>query len=86
MKKFKLLLLTLISVFVLISCSSAPITGRQQLKFVDDEKLASESSAAYSEFIAQVKQQNLLANSTNDGKRVTAVGNKLAVAVEKYLR
>ena len=47
-KKFKLLLLTLISVFVLISCSSAPITGRQQLKFVDDEKLASESSAAYS--------------------------------------
>ena len=86
MKRLKLLLLTLISVFVLISCSSAPITGRQQLKFVDDEKLASESSAAYSEFIAQVKQQNLLANNTNDGKKVTAVGNKLAVAVEKYLR
>ena len=55
MKKFKLLLLTLISVFVLISCSSAPITGRQQLKFVDDEKLANESAAAYSDFIAQAK-------------------------------
>ena len=86
MKKFKLLLLTLLSVFVLISCSTAPITGRQQLKFVDDAKLANESSAAYSEFIAQAKQQNLLANSTNDGKRVANVGNKLSVAVEKYLR
>ena len=86
MKKLRLLLLTLISAFVLISCSSAPITGRQQLKFVDDEKLANESSAAYGEFIAQAKQQGLLANSTNDGKRVTAVGNKLAAAVEKYLR
>ena len=86
MKKFKLLLLTFVSVFVLISCSSAPITGRQQLKFVDDKKLADESAQAYSEFIAEAKQKDLLANSTNDGKRVANVGNKLAVAVEKYLR
>ena len=85
MRKFKLLLLTLVSVLILMSCSSAPITGRQQLKFVDDEKLANESAAAYNEFIAQAKQQNLLANSTNDGKRVANVGNKLAAAVEKYL-
>ena len=55
MKKLKLLLLTLVSIFVLVSCSSAPITGRQQLKFVDDEKLANESAAAYSDFIAQAK-------------------------------
>lgn len=83
MKKLKLLLLTLVSIFVLVSCSSAPITGRQQLKFVDDEKLANESSAAYSDFIAQAKQQNLLANSTNDGKRVTNVGNKLSGSSRK---
>ena len=45
MKKLRLLLLTLISAFVLISCSSAPITGRQQLKFVDDEKLAKKTES-----------------------------------------
>lgn len=86
MKNLKILLLSLVSVFILISCSTAPITGRQQLKFVDDKKLAEESSATYSEFIAELKKNNLLDNNSTDGKRIKNVGNKLSVAVEQYLR
>ena len=86
MKSIKVLFLSLLSVFVLISCSTAPITGRQQLKFVDDKKLAEESAATYKEFIAQLQANNLLVNNTTDGARVRNVGQRLAVAVEKYLK
>lgn len=86
MKNLKILLLSLVSAFILISCSTAPITGRQQLKFVDDKKLAAESAESYSQFIAELKKNNLLDNNSTDGRRVKNVGNKLAGAVEQYLR
>ena len=84
-KVFQSLFLLLAGLF-LVSCSTAPITGRQQLKLVDDEKLASQYSAEYDQMIAQLKQQGLLANSTKDGIRVKNVGDRLATAVEKYLK
>lgn len=86
MRKFFQSMFLILAGLFLISCSSAPITGRQQLKLVDDEKLASQYSGEYDQMIAQLKQQGLLANSTKDGIRVKNVGEKLATAVEKYLK
>ena len=81
----KKLILAVLTALFLLSCTSAPITDRKQLKFVDDAKLAQEYSAEYDQLIQELKSKNLLANSTADGKRVQNVGKKLSVAVEKYL-
>lgn len=37
--------------FILISCSTAPITGRKQIKFISDAEPAQQSSMQYEQFI-----------------------------------
>ena len=79
MKKIKNIILMLFVSLIFISCATAPLTGRKQIKFVSDESLVQSSVAQYNQMISQLRANNLLANNTAQGKRVAA-------SVEKYLK
>ena len=59
------------------SCTTAPLTGRKQLKLVSDESVAKSTVAQYREFINDASSKNLLANNTEDGRRLRQVGGNL---------
>ena len=86
MKKIKNIILMLFVSLIFISCATAPLTGRRQLKFVSDESVVQSSVAQYNQMIAQLRANHLLANNTAQGKRVAQIGRRVTGAVEKYLR
>ena len=85
MKKIKNIVLMLFVSLIFVSCSTAPLTGRRQLKFVSDESVAQSSISQYKQMIAELRKNNLLANNTAEGKRINQIGKRISTAVEKYL-
>lgn len=83
MKKIIFILLT--SLFI-VSCATAPITGRKQLKFVSDRELSEAYSTQYREMIETYRSKGMLANNTVDGRRLANIGNNIANVVETYMR
>ena len=73
---------TLLLSFLVISCSSVPLTNRKQLAFLPESQLMSMSETSY----AQVKSENKVLTDTEDAKMITRVGQKMKVAVEAYLK
>lgn len=84
--KLKNLALIFLTVFMIACTSTAPITGRRQLKLVDDASLVQSSAISYNQLVSQKKSQGLLANNTADGRRLAGIGKKISIAVEKYMR
>ncbi len=84
-RHFKLIILALGVLAIASSCTTAPLTGRPQLKFVSDQQMAEESAQTYKAFISELSSRNLLVNNTSDGKRLKAVGTRVATAVENYM-
>lgn len=85
MKKILKLSMFLGIISVLVSCTTAPLTGRKQLKLVSDEGIISSSQSQYKQLISAASSKGLLANNTEDGKKVAAVGSRISKAVEQYL-
>ena len=84
MKKVKFILLSLVT-SILVSCgttSTVPVTGRKHRLNVSDEYVLSLSSQQYNQYLASAKKST---NATNTAL-VQRVGQKLANAVETYLR
>ena len=86
MKKIKNIIFMLMLALMVTACSTAPITGRKQLKLVSDESVVQSSVAQYNQMIGQLKTQNLLANNTEEGRRLVEIGKRVTGAVEEYLR
>ena len=85
MKKIKNLVILLFVSLIFLSCSTAPLTGRRQLKMVSDEAVAQSSISQYNQMIAELRQNKLLANNTADGQRINQIGRRISRAVEEYL-
>lgn len=66
-KNLKSIILILGLLVFVGSCTTAPLTGRKQLKLVSDESVAKSTVAQYREFINDASSKNLLANNTEDG-------------------
>lgn len=79
MKKAVLLLIVILGVS---GCSTVPITGRQQVKLVSDQQMAAESAGSYAEVI----QKGPLSTDEQKTAQVRRVGEKIATAVEQYLK
>lgn len=79
MKKLSILLLTC----VLVACSSVPITGRKQLHLLPESQLMSMSLTQYKTFLSENKT---VSSGTASAAQVKQVGNKIAAAVEAYLK
>ena len=84
MGKVRLILLSLV-VAVLVGCGTTktvPITGRKQNLVVSDGEMLSLSSQQYSDYMKTAKPSTNAANTA----MVKRVGQRLATAVESYLR
>lgn len=85
MKSFKNLALVAMTTLVLTSCGTTqkvPLTGRTHRISVSDEQVLSLSNQEYTKYMASAKKST---NATNTAM-VKRVGQKLATAVETYLK
>ena len=71
-----------VSMVLLASCTTVPLTGRKQLSLVNDSEVMALSLTQYDTFI---KSNKVSANKT-ESDRIKRVGNKIAVAVEQYFK
>lgn len=85
MKSFKILALSAVATLVLSSCGTTqtvPLTGRTHRISVSDEQVLSLSNQEYTKYMASAKKST---DATNTAM-VKRVGQKLATAVETYLK
>ena len=73
MKRKSKLIISILGMLLLASCTTAPLTGRKQLKLVSDESVARDSVESYRQFINEASSKNLLANDTADGRRLKEI-------------
>ena len=64
------------------ACAKVPLTGRSQLALVSSEEIQPLVNEQYD----QVLKENKVVTNTADGQKVLKVGNRMAKAVEDYLR
>lgn len=84
MKRVKFILFYVVAM-ILMSCGTTnvvPITGRKQNLLVTDEQVLSLSNKEYSKFMSSAK----LSTNTANTAMVKRVGQRLASAVEAYMR
>jgi predicted Zn-dependent protease len=67
---------------IIISCSTVPITGRQQFNLLPESQLVAMSLNNYSRFLSE----NILSTDQRKTQIVKDVGNNIAAAVEQYLK
>lgn len=67
--------------FLVISCSTVPITGRKRVNFVSDAEVLPMSFAQYKSFLLE----NTLSSNMKQTKEIKEVGKKISVAVTKFM-
>lgn len=82
MKKSIIIFFSLFSFLTFERCSSVPDTGRKQLDLVPHDQVLSMSNSSYKDFLSQ----NKLSSNAEQSALVKRVGQKLATAVEQYLK
>jgi predicted Zn-dependent protease len=70
------------SILLLTACTTVPLTGRKQMKIISSSELNTMAFQQYGEFLST----NKLSSNKRDAASVKKVGNKIRVAVEKYLK
>jgi len=78
-KKFQRIALP-IALILILSCATAPVTGRKQLLLIPSAELNTMSFQQYSEFISS----NKLSTDKQQTAMVKEVGHKIQGAVERY--
>ena len=78
----KFFLLYLCALFMLNSCGTVPLTGRQQIMLVSNEEILSSSLKQYDSYIAKSKKST----NAQEIRRVVTVGKRVAAATEDYLK
>ena len=66
---------------VIFSCATNPFTGKKTLAFVGNDQLFPSAFAQYN----QVLTENKVITGTADANMITRVGQRIAVAAERYL-
>jgi predicted Zn-dependent protease len=70
-----------IVVSIVVGCSTVPLTGRRQLNLFPESEMAAMALNNYNDFLKQAK----LSSNKQQTALVKKVGQKIAVAVEKYM-
>ena len=76
------LAITVITIFVLQSCSTVPLTGRSQLNLIPNSEMLSMSFQQYDQFL----KENKLSTNQAEVNLVKDTGVKIEHAVEKYMQ
>ena len=77
--KFLLIVLLAVSIFT-NSCSTVPVTGRNQLSLIPASELMSMSFQQYDQFLTE----NKVLQNTSQSTQIKRIGNKIQKAVEQY--
>jgi predicted Zn-dependent protease len=78
---FKKTILTIGIVAVIASCATNPFTGKKTMAFVGNDQLFPAAFAQYN----QVLTENKVITGTKDSDMITRVGQRIAVAAERWL-
>lgn len=81
MKTIRFGLIVLLALF-LVQCASVPITGRKQLILMPESEMVQMSLTSYSDFL----KANKLSTDVVNTRRVKEVGQRIAAAVDAYLK
>jgi len=76
-------IITIALVLLIISCSKVPISGRKQVTLVPESELMSMSLVQYKQFLTENPPGS---DEVETAKQVKRVGNRIANAVERYLK
>lgn len=68
-------------VLFIVSCATNPFTGKKTMAFVSNDQLFPASFAQYN----QVLSENKVLTGTKDSEMITRVGQRIAVAAERWL-
>lgn len=79
--RLKKILLTVGVIAVIVSCATNPFTGKKTMAFVSNDQLF---PAAFAQYI-QVLSENKVITGTSDSDMITRVGQRIAVAAERWL-
>ena len=79
--KLNKLTLTLIMLAVFFSCSENPFTGKKTLALVPNSQLFPTSFSQYNQFLSE----NKVINNTAEAEMITRVGQRIAIAAERWL-
>ena len=79
--KFKNSFTTLLSVLLLLSCATNPFTGNKTLALVPNSQIFPTSFAQYNQFLSE----NKVIKNTANAEMITRVGERIAVASERWL-
>jgi len=79
--KFKKIISILAIVVVMFSCATNPFTGKKTMAFVGNNQLFPAAFAQYN----QVLSENQVVTGTADSEMITRVGQRIAVAAERWL-
>ena len=79
--RLKKILLTVGVIAVIVSCATNPFTGKKTMAFVSNDQLFPAAFAQYS----QVLSKNKVITGTSDADMLTRVGQRIAVAAERWL-
>ena len=83
MNTVKRILPILIVVLTIWSCATVPISGRRQISLLPESQMMSMSLTQYQTFLAENK---VVADHIEQTKLVKRVGQRIAAAVEKYMK
>jgi predicted Zn-dependent protease len=77
----KKIVLSFSVVVIVVSCATNPFTGKKTMAFVGNDQLFPSAFAQYN----QVKTESKVVTGTSDAEMITRVGQRIAVAAERYL-
>lgn len=79
--KLSKIILSFFVVVVALSCATNPFTGKKTMAFVSNDQLFPSAFAQYNQVLAE----NKVVTGTKDAEMITRVGQRIAVAAERYL-
>ncbi len=79
--KFKSSIITSLAVVLFFSCATNPFTGNKTMAFVPNSQLFPTAFAQYDQFLTE----NKVVNGTKDAEMIKRVGQRIAVAAERWL-
>ncbi len=82
MSMFRKILSLILMTGILVSCATAPISGRKQMMLVSNHEILTASKVQYHDFIRTAPKSL----NVNGKQQVYRVGRKIAAATEAYLK
>jgi predicted Zn-dependent protease len=79
--KFKSSIITSLAIVLFFSCATNPFTGNKTMAFVPNSQLFPSAFAQYDQFLTD----NKVVKGTKDAEMITRVGQRIAVAAERWL-